>query len=269
MKIALAQIDCTPGDITKNLDHIDFYITKAKSDGNDLIVFPEMSDLGYDMKLILKNAQDWDSGPSQKISDLAKSNDIAVVAGIAERDGDDVYNTLVIVDRTGKILGKYRKIHLITAKPICEHHHLKQGNALVLHTINGITCGFMTCYDIRFPEMARALTLSGAQMLITPSAFPLVRGEHWKTILTCRAIENQVYVAAPNRIGNDAGITFGGATRLIDPYGVTISSASEIDSTLITGNVDLNHLEQVRSKMKIQQDRQPKLYNTWPNTLIP
>ena len=263
MKIALAQLDAAPGDVEHNLQNLARQVEAARQRGADLVVFPEMADLGYDMQLIVDRAQPWDTGPARRLSELAAAHGIAIVAGIAERDGPDIYNTLAIVDRGGQLRGRYRKIHLITAEPVREHHYLRRGDALALHDIAGVRCGFMTCYDIRFPEIAGALTDRGAQVLVTPSAFPLVRGEHWKTILTCRAIENQVYVAAPNRIGTDAGVTFGGSSRLIDPYGVTLASASEIDADLLVGRIDPQRVAQVRSRMQQRRDRLPELYQTW------
>jgi len=119
----------------------------------------------------------------------------------------------------------------------------------------------MTCYDIRFPEMARRLALSGADLLVVPAAWPMVRLEHWKTILACRAIENQVYVAAVNRVGQDNSLQFCGASRLLDPYGIVLGSASEIDETLFTGEVSKARISDIRDRLKIYQDRREDLYS--------
>lgn len=118
----------------------------------------------------------------------------------------------------------------------------------------------MTCYDIRFPELARRLALSGAEVLVVPAAFPLARLRHWEIINACRAIENQVYLAAVNRVGNDEGLVFGGSSRLLDPYGTILSSASEVDEALIVGEISRDRLAEVRDRMRVYEDRREELY---------
>jgi omega-amidase len=84
---------------------------------------------------------------------------------ISERTDEGVFNSLVVINREGRVAGRYRKTHLITAEPMCEHLYLKSGDRLGTAEIDGVTCGLMTCYDIRFPEVARSLSIGGARML--------------------------------------------------------------------------------------------------------
>ncbi|TAH35620.1 MAG: carbon-nitrogen family hydrolase [Alphaproteobacteria bacterium] len=263
MRIAISQMNCKVGDPSTNIDHIHVRIEQAAKQKCSLVVFPEMAELGYDMEVITKSAKSWNDGPANILAQYAKQYSIAVIAGIAEREGMAIYNTLAAFDKNGALLTKYRKIHLITADPICEDKFLQAGQELSLCTIDGIKCGLMTCYDIRFPELARALYERGAQLLIAPSAFPLIRIEHWRSILKCRAIENQLYVAGANRIGTDAGVAFGGASQIIDPLGAILSSASETEDNLIFADIAVDQIAAVRQRLHIGQDRRPALYRNW------
>lgn len=260
MKIALVQMACQSGEVTENTRQMQEEIARAARQGADLVIFPEMSDTGYHMETILRTASTWDQGPVPTLSQAAREHRLTVVAGVSERVGDKVFNSLAVLGPDGRLQASYRKIHLITAEPVCEHRYLQAGNQFVTCTIGDFTCGFLTCYDIRFPEMARQLTLRGAELLIVPAAFPLLRIDHWRTILRCRAIENQVYVAAVNRTGTDAGLTFGGCSQLIDPYGTLLTSASEIDRVTLHGEITRTQFQAHRERMKVLADRRTDLY---------
>ena len=205
MKIALAQIRCRSGDVAFNLRTILARIADAATRGCDVIVLPEMSDTGYHMPTIARTAAAWNRGVYVDIAAAAASSKITVVVGLSERVGSDIYNTVAVIGPGGEPIAKYRKTHLITAEPVCEQNWIRPGDALTLCAIGGFRTGLLTCYDIRFPELARKLTIAGAEMLLVPAAFPRVRISHWETILACRAIENQAYVAAVNRVGTDEG----------------------------------------------------------------
>jgi len=261
MKIAMAQVRSVVGEVTDNTQRILRNIRAAADLGSDLVVFPEMSDTGYDMPTILKTASSWKGGVYDEIAGVAAERKIAVIVGLSERVGEDIYNSVAVIGPDGKLIAKYRKIHLITTEPVCEQNYLKPGDEFILCKIQDFTVGLMTCYDIRFPEMARRLALSGADLLVVPAAWPMVRLEHWKTILACRAIENQVYVAAVNRVGQDSSLQFCGASRLLDPYGITLASASEIDETLFTGELSKERIADIRDRLKIYRDRREDLYS--------
>lgn len=260
MRVAVVQLRCQPGQVAANVTAMVDACRHAAAAGAELVLFPEMSDTGYHMPTILQTASPWDRGPCVELAATAQREQIAVVAGLSERVGDDVYNSTAVFGPDGALVAKYRKVHLITAEPVCEHHSLQAGNAFTLCQIGPFRVGLMTCYDIRFPEMARQLTLAGADVLLVPSAFPLVRLEHWKTILHCRAIENQVYVLAANRVGTDHGLIFCGYSCVIDPYGVLLTSASEIDDALLLSDITPERIAAVRQRMRVLQDRRPELY---------
>lgn len=261
MKICLAQINIQLGKVQENTETMTNWIKRAGSEGHDLIVFPEMSDTGYDMDVILKTASEWNTGVIESLQQAAEKANINVIAGISERVGGDVYNSIAVLGRNGKLTGKYRKTHLITAEPTLEHMFLKAGEELGLVEVEGKQVGLMTCYEIRFPEIARTLVLRGAEILIVPAAWPLVRLPHWDALILARAIENQVFVAATSRIGDDTGIPFSGSSTIISPYGNIMASASQIHEELISTNINFDFIDEVRSQIKVHQDRRVDLYS--------
>lgn len=263
MRVAVAQIDCVPGDVNRNAEQMIGLTKQAATGGHHIVLFPEMSDVGYDMPVVVETATDWETGAFPQLADAARRGEIWIVAGLAERSGADIYNTLAVIRPDGQLAAKYRKVHLITAAPMCEHEYLKPGKELVLCDLEGFRCGFMTCYDIRFPEVARGLTRLGAELLIAPAAFPLARIQHWRTITTCRAIENQAYLVAPNRIGSEGGVTFGGTSRVVGPYGTLIGELSETESGLLTAEIDLAPVREFRTQLRALEDRREDLYRDW------
>jgi predicted amidohydrolase len=260
MKMALAQIRCLPGEIAANVRTIVESIRDAAERGCDAVVFPEMSDTGYHMPTIARTASAWNGAAYTEIAAAAARFKISVLAGLSERVGNDIYNTIAVIGADGAPIAKYRKTHLMTGAPICEHNFLRSGNEITLCTLGSFKIGLMTCYDIRFPELARRLCLQGAEVLVVPAAWPMYRLGHWETINACRAIENQVYVAAVNRVGTDKGLAFCGASRLLDPYGTILASASPLDDTLIVGEISRERLREVRGRLKVYEDRREELY---------
>ncbi|MFN4247919.1 MAG: nitrilase-related carbon-nitrogen hydrolase [Flavipsychrobacter sp.] len=260
MKISLAQINVLSGKVAENTAKMVSYIEKAKSENTDIVVFPEMTDTGYDMQVILEKATSWEIGTVPTLCAAAKQHHINVIAGVSEKIGTEVYNGIVVINRSGEIVGRYHKTHLITAEPMLEHHFLKAGDTLGQIEIEGHKIGLMTCYEIRFPEMARTLALWGAEVLIIPAAWPLVRLPHWENLIVARAIENQVYVAATSRLGNDTGVQFAGTSMIIGPYGNVMASGSQIHEALISADIDFEQINIVRSQIKVHQDRRTELY---------
>ncbi|MDM7998569.1 MAG: carbon-nitrogen family hydrolase [Dehalococcoidia bacterium] len=258
MRVAVAQIVCEVGNVAANCATIQTMALRASEGRCDLIVFPEISDTGYDMHAIVEKASTWPSGPLQLLQELASGLGIWIVCGLSEREGDGVYNAVAIVDRKGQLAAHYRKAHLFT--PAGEDRFLKRGSSLTLTSIEGMQWGIMICYDLRFPEMARSLTLKGAEVIVVPSAWPLPRINHWCTLLASRAIENQSYVIGANRAGSDGGTEFCGSSRVIDPYGVVAASAPEAGEHLLIAEISKTRVTEVRNSIPVFRDRRSDLY---------
>jgi len=227
------------------------------SDAVDFIVFPELFAIGF-------RHEDYDGkgtgvpGPtSEFLCDIGKKQGAYVFGTGIEKSGDKFYNTLVGVNPSGKVIGTYRKIH-----PFQEERDVFDGgSSIVLMECGGIKVGVQICYDIRFPEISRRLALEGAELLIIPAAFPDPRSAHWNTLVQARAIENQVYVAAVNRIGHSFDKkTYFGHSQIVDPWGVVLTRTNS-EWRLITSKGNTEMIQTVRNQITCYADRSPTGYD--------
>lgn len=258
MRVAVAQMVCQVGDVAANCETMRRLAKQAGEEGCDVVVFPEMADTGYEMKTIVEKASTWESGPLRQLEELAFQLGMWIVCGLSEREGSDVYNAVAVLDRSGRLAARYRKAHLFTLAR--EPLFLKPGDSLTTVAVEGMQWGIMVCYDIRFPEMARSLALQGAEAIVVPSAWPSSRINHWCTLLAGRAIENQLYVVGANRAGSDGDLRFCGSSRVIDPYGVLVTSAPEAGEQLLVAEISKSRVEEVRASMPVFADRRADLY---------
>ena len=262
MKVAAAQISCVLGDFKANLRKISDFARLAKKSGAQLVVFPEMVDTGYSMPVIQERARTWNEGAVSELQKIAKENSIAIVAGISEREGESIFNAQVFVNPSGEVLAKYRKTHLVTAAPLDERVCLSPGNEFVSCRIDKFNVGLSICYDLRFPEMARALVVKkGANVIVNSSAWPVVRAEHLRILALARAVENQSYFIIANRVGTDDGVTFCGSSVIVDPSGKVLAAASPDREELIDAEVSEQVLAAVRDRVTVFVHRRPELYN--------
>lgn len=261
MKIAVAQISCTPGDLGANLHKIRDFASRAKRSGAELIVFPEMIDTGYSMPVIQEHATSWDAGAVPELQNIAKELSLAIIAGVSDRDGSRIYNSQAFIDATGEIIAKYRKTHLVTAAPLDERPVFASGDAFVSRKIDKFNLGLTICYDLRFPEVCRALAIEhGVNVFVNSSAWPFPRVEHLRTLALSRAIENQSYLVLANRVGTDAGVTLCGTSVIIDPYGAILAAASVDREELLLAEISVEVVNSVRDRMRVFDHRRPELY---------
>jgi predicted amidohydrolase len=190
---------------------------------------------------------------------LARQHKVAILGSCLSLLGEGKYgNTAVYFNNQGQLLNQYSKIHLFQLMD--EHLYLTGGEKLsVVETEWGLG-GLSICYDLRFPEIFRAYALSGAQMVFLPSEWPHPRLAHWQTLLRARAIENQMYMIACNRVGNSKNTDFFGHSCIIDPWGEIVVEAGESE-ILLTAEIDLGKVDAVRAKIPIFADRRPELYS--------
>jgi len=261
MKVAAAQIDCTLGDVAANVRTMRDFAERARSAGAELVVFPEMADTGYAMDIIREKATTWDEGAVPELQETARALSIAIIGGVSERAGDVIYNTQVAIDAAGAIEAKYRKTHLF--KPIEEDKCFAAGADLVSLGLGSITFGLTICYDLRFPEIYRALAIDHrSNAFVISSAWPFPRLEHQRVLVTARAIENQSYLVLANRVGRDDGVSFGGSSVVIDPYGVVLAAASTDRAELVVADLSMEVVDTVRQRMPVFDHRRPELYGT-------
>ena len=262
MKIAVAQISCSLGDPEANLLNVREFSRRAKEAGAELVVFPEMTDTGYSMPVIRTHANYWKNGFVSKLKETARKLSIAIVSGVSERDGSAIYNSQVLIDSHGEIPAKYRKTHLYAVAPVEEQKCFAAGDCLANFELGGVHFGFSICYDLRFPEMYRKLaTEQNVGAFLISSAWPFPRDEHFRVLAQARAIENQSYVIASNRVGKDDDLWFCGNSAIIDPRGVVIASASSDREELINADVSEELVRSVRNRVQSLVHRREDLYS--------
>ncbi len=250
-EIAIGLGQFAPGaDPRANLAEIARLTERAADAGARLVVFPEYAasahrELGPEWQAA---SQPLDGAFATGLSQLASRLGVTVVAGLGERLADDplrVANTVVAVGPAGRLLARYRKLHLYDAFGRRESDWLVPGEVErpAVVDVDGVSVGLQTCYDLRFPEVTRRLVDAGAQLVVVPAQWargPL-KEHHWRTLATARAIENTVYVAA---VGQTPPLGVGGSI-LVDPMGVVVAGAGE-QSDAVIGRVSTARLAEIR-----------------------
>jgi omega-amidase len=260
MKIAVAQIECTPGDVTANCAKIVSFAKQARDRKCDLVVFPELTDTGYDVRSVKRQASSWAGLPLALVKKTAAGLGIHVICGLSERDSGTVFNSLAVVDPQGELRGKYRKVHLFRSGTADERRCFSAGGSLEIVHLGILRVGLLICYDLRFPEMSRTMSLQGVDALVVSAAWPAARAQHWVTLLAARAIENQCYVIGCNRVGTDAKLTFAGQSCIIEPSGEVIAQGSPDKEELLVGEINRTAIAKVRATIQVFKDRRSELY---------
>ena len=259
MKIACAQMDMRLGDSVYNFAHAEELVRKAAGEGADVILLPETWNLGFFPREGLAALADPAGGKvKETFGRLAKELNVNIAAGsaVTARDGS-VFNTSYVFDRGGECVASYDKTHLFT--PMGEHEYFTPGDHLCAFTLDGVKCGLIICYDLRFPELTRSLTLAGAELLFVPAQWPAIRRAHWQTLNRARAIENQIFLACCNSCGRAGETVYGGSSAIYDPWGSVLAEAGEGEE-IISADCDFSVKEQIRGSINVFRDRRPELY---------
>ena len=263
--VALAQV-ASEREPERNLDKARDFIQTARARGAQMVIFPEyFMSWGrgrHDRASMSDISQPLSGGFVTGLSELAKQHEIWLVAGMIESpstEGDGPFNTSVAIAPDGLIATVYRKTHLFDAFDHHESEIFSSGSepASLFKTPLG-PAGLFVCYELRFPEVARSLTLAGAEILIVPSAWvngPL-KEMQWETLLRTRAIENCCYVLAPAQTGNE----YTGRSMIVDPLGVVAASAG-YEETLVVAEIDRKRIEAARNAVHPLTNRRPELYD--------
>jgi predicted amidohydrolase len=260
LHIACAQIDIVLGDKEANLKSVIQVIHEAARARADILVLPELFNTGYCLDQASALSEKQDGHSIHLLRELASRFHIFLVAGsVLERRGKQIYNTCSLIGKDGRIIGSYDKTHLFP--PFEEDKYLTPGTAIPLFKTNLGTFGVAICFDIRFPELTRSLTLGGAQVIFVPAEFPAERISIWTTLLQSRAIENQVFVVGCNSVGSDGKHTFGGRSAIIDPEGKILAQADNTPQ-LISARIDLRRIAYVREQLPALKLRRETLYRT-------
>lgn len=257
LNISLAQMDIALGNPAANLEKAAVWTAEAARRGSELIVFPEMWTTGVDWKNLAALAATQDEVIAA-VGELARRNKIWLNGSMLALDENgQPTNTSILFDPNGEQAGVYRKIHLFGVMD--EDQHLAAGQHLTQVETAWGSSGLAICYDLRFAEMFRSYALRGVNMVYLPAEWPHPRLAHWQTLLRARAIENQMYMVAVNRVGSDGTYEFFGHSAIIDPWGNTVIEGGESE-VLLTATVDTELVAAVRQKIPVFKDRRPDLY---------
>jgi len=271
VRIACVQMDVVYGDVSSTLANVSKWIEKAAEYGADVVLFPELVlAAGYALGERYKRiAEEIPGSSTNHIAKIAKSRNLYVIIGLAEKgENDVVYDTAVLIDREGKIVGKYRKSH--TYPPT--ESIFKRGDELPIFNTDFGTIGLLICYDLEFPETSRILALQGAEIIFHlvadwPEGVPGLPERIFDISFRSRALENRIALAISNRVGEDPDLKsyFYGLSRIIGSKGEIIASADQGEK-MILAEVDLAEISQEREDYNYLQNRRPELYGILTET---
>ncbi|MBB3260244.1 (R)-amidase [Paraburkholderia bannensis] len=229
MQLELAQIPLIDGNVASNLART-LEVIGQRREGTDLMVFPEATLTGFPTRENVRDIAETLSGPSLcAVRDAARAANMAVAVGLAERDGERFYNTTVLIDERGEIALRYRKTHLWAT----DVGVFTPGDRFEVCEFKGMTVGLLICYDIEFPESARAVGSLGAEMLVVTNGNMDPFGPVHRRAIVARAQENQMFAALVNRIGDgDDNLTFPGESALVSPFGDVLAELKNEDAVL-------------------------------------
>ncbi|HYB85644.1 MAG TPA: carbon-nitrogen hydrolase family protein [Streptosporangiaceae bacterium] len=270
MRVALCQLPISP-EPAINLDRVAEAVATAARQGADLAVFPEatLARFGSDLRAV---AEPLDGAFGSGLAGLAREAGMALVAGVFEpAPGGRVYNTAVAYDGSGGLVAAYRKIHLFDALGERESAVVAPGSEPVVVDLAGVRTGFATCYDLRFPELFRALAARGAELIVVPGAWAagLFKEEHWVTLVRARAIENTVWVAAAGQVPDPASPptrapTGVGRSMLVDPMG-TVRADLGLWPQVAVAELDHDVTARVRAVLPCLEHRRDDVFGpAWP-----
>jgi len=271
MKIALIQFSVT-ADKQDNLNRAAESIRQAAQNGADMAVLPEMFCCPYENSCFRPYGEETGGPAWAMLSAAAAENGIYVVGGsIPELEDDRVYNTSFVFEPSGKQIARHRKAHLFDidvpgGQRFKESDTLSPGNAITTFETTFGTFGLCICFDLRFEELARCMTLRGAKAIVVPAAFNMTTGPaHWELLFRQRAVDNQVFTVgvSPARDENGPYIAYGNSIA-VDPWGTVLCRAGS-KADILYANLDFDRLTAVRQQLPILAARRTDLYHIGEN----
>ncbi|GLY70706.1 carbon-nitrogen family hydrolase [Amycolatopsis taiwanensis] len=260
MKIAMVQL-ASPAEETPAERRVRAGKLVERAAGADLVVLPELWAVGYFAFDDYERAAEPLDGPTVAAGRTwARRLGAHVhIGSLLERDEHGrLFNTAVLLAPDGSIVHTYRKVHVF-GYASREAELLTPGDTLEVATTALGRIGATTCYDLRFPELWRALVDRGARTVVVPAAWPAARREHWRLFTSCRAVEEQLLVIAVNAVGQQGAVELGGTSRVVDPWGTVLAEAGTGEEVLRC-EVDESIVDTVRTEFPVLADRR------WPVT---
>ncbi len=257
LTVSLAQMNVKAGNPRANWEKAKEWVAEAARRGSDLIVMPELWDIGYALERAKEVASPLAGGLFAEVTALSRTANIHIVGSMLEKRGIGVYNSAAVFSPRSGVLGVYRKIHLFGL--MNEPQFLSPGEAPLTLDLPWGRTSIAICYDLRFPELMRRYAVDGSKVLLLPAQWPHPRLHHWRTLVQARAIEDQMFVIACNCVGEANGTVFFGHSMIVDPWGELICELGEVE-TMFTVQINTDVVNDIRDKMPVLEDRRPNLY---------
>lgn len=256
IRAGVVQFDVKRGDLSANIKSATDAIASLKEQGAHMALLPELWSCGFDHENILHHAQKT-SEVINLLSRTAQSHGMLIAGSLPELSDGRIYNTLMVIDTNGSVVGNYRKVHLFATGR--EHENFAPGRAATVWNTSLGPIGGVICYDIRFPELCRALALQGARVVMVCAQWPEARIHHWNTLLAARAIENQLFVVASNRTGSEPPLRFPGHSQIISPYG-EILAKTKATADAVSADLHFKDMDNFRNLFDCLGERVPEAY---------
>jgi N-carbamoylputrescine amidase len=274
IRLAGVQISCSE-DKERNIEKAAKFAQIAADKGAQIICFQELFSTHWfpkEMNSAHFSLAEEINGPSiQRMQEVARERGVALVCAIFEAEGQKAYyNSAVVIDAGGEILGCYRKIHVPQIPLWEEKYYFAPGNLgfPVFKTQFGVI-GVQICWDNFFPEGARVLALKGAQMIFAPTAAAFASHKRWETVISGNAISNGVYIFRVNRVGSEEKQDFYGRSFCVSPEGELLNPPTGMNEGIALIDVDLSRIETVRKEWSFFKDRRPETYEEMVRTKDP
>ena len=260
MKMALISARPKIADKKSNLKIMESYIKKTKA---DFYVFGELFLSGYRCKDELRNLAELLTGPSiKRIKKIAHENQCYIVFGMPlwdKRIEGLLHNAAILIHPDGKV-NNYNKWFLPTTGPFEEKIFFDEGEELNVFETKYGKIGFLICYDIYFPEITKALSLQGADILICISASPSTTKKYFETLIPARALENTVFMVYVNLVGTQEDLVLWGGSQIYDPLANLLIKAPYYKESIVTCDIDLKKLKPARANRTVIRDIRPEIY---------
>lgn len=267
MRIALIQMNVT-SDKKDNLFCTEEKVKRAADMGADIAILPEMFCCPYTNESFIENAEPCQGNIWNTMSKLAKGNNIYIVAGsIPESDNGKIYNTSFVFNRAGEQIARHRKLHLFDiniegGQRFFESDTFTPGDCITTFETEFCTLGLCICFDMRFPEVSRLMTLNGARVIIAPAAFNMTTGPaHWEILFRQRAVDNQIFTigVAPARDVKAEYVSYGNSI-ICSPWGTVLKRAG-CEEEMVVHDINLEDINSIRAQLPLLKARRNDIYD--------
>jgi predicted amidohydrolase len=272
MTLTVAAVQMSSGSNTsRNLDEAERLVTEAADRGAHYVQLPEYFNYLGPFSGFARAAEPVPGPTTTRMATLARSRGVSVHLGSLLEESSEkgkFFNTSVVFAPNGTIVATYRKIHLfdVNVPDAIVHREsdvIAPGHEMVVARLDGFTLGLSICFDLRFPELYRALALAGAEVIAIPAAFNAVTGRaHWDTLVHARAIENHAFVIAAAQVGTTAeGIATYGHSLIVDPWGEALAESTGDRPEVLLATLDLSEVARRRAQIAVMDFRRPDVYH--------